>query len=332
MVPRRRFVGVLIVDLALACMLGWIGPPTAVLDVAVTDPQRWLDLVGPDAAAVTAVWLLCWIVLLWVTVGLLLIAAASAPSRFGWAADALAARLLPATLRRATMIVLGVSVSTVTLAGTAGASVGHVSGPGAPHVRQVLQSSAGLMGTGPPAAQGVDWPLDPAPPARPGRSQATPRPPDSRAGPDATGDVARPAPLPSRATASTASRGASVPAGVGPRDADRGRSSGRPPTGSQGPATRYATDVGSAHGSASAGPGAERDRVVVRPGNCLWLIAARRLGAGASATDVGREWPRWYAANRRVIGGDPNVIHPGQVLDAPSADTPTWTEAAETPP
>ena len=54
--------------------------------------------------------------------------------------------------------------------------------------------------------------------------------------------------------------------------------------------------------------------VEVAPGDTLWDIAARRLGAGAS-------WPALYALNRDVIGPDPGVIRPGQRLVLPSGST-----------
>jgi len=57
---------------------------------------------------------------------------------------------------------------------------------------------------------------------------------------------------------------------------------------------------------------------VVRRGDALWNIAARHLGPHASAAEIARAWPRWYAANRAVIGIDPGVILPGQVLYAPT--------------
>ena len=57
---------------------------------------------------------------------------------------------------------------------------------------------------------------------------------------------------------------------------------------------------------------------VVRRGDALWDVAARHLGPRASAADIAREWPRWYAANRGVIGPDPDLIHPGDVLVPPS--------------
>jgi hypothetical protein len=60
------------------------------------------------------------------------------------------------------------------------------------------------------------------------------------------------------------------------------------------------------------------DGVVVRRGDTLWELAARHLGARASAADIARAWPRWYAANRRVIGADPAFLLPGQLLYPPT--------------
>lgn len=60
------------------------------------------------------------------------------------------------------------------------------------------------------------------------------------------------------------------------------------------------------------------DEVVVHRGDCLWDIVAAHLGPSATDDDIVREWPRWYAANRDVIGDDPDRITPGLVLHAPS--------------
>jgi nucleoid-associated protein YgaU len=67
---------------------------------------------------------------------------------------------------------------------------------------------------------------------------------------------------------------------------------------------------------ASNGPPAH-SAVTVQPGDSLWLIAARRLGTGATPSQINVAWREWYAANRALIGADPNVIHPGQVLVDP---------------
>jgi len=60
----------------------------------------------------------------------------------------------------------------------------------------------------------------------------------------------------------------------------------------------------------------------VRPGDSLWLIAARQLGPQPSATEIADAWPRWYVANKRLIGSDPDLIRPGQVLHAPAPAQP----------
>ncbi len=57
--------------------------------------------------------------------------------------------------------------------------------------------------------------------------------------------------------------------------------------------------------------------VVVAPGDSLWSIVAARLGPLATAADVAEAWPGWFAANRSVIGDDPSLLLPGQVLHAP---------------
>ena len=46
--------------------------------------------------------------------------------------------------------------------------------------------------------------------------------------------------------------------------------------------------------------------VVVRPGDCLWSIAARDLGPGASDAAVDARWRAIYAANHALVGPDPD--------------------------
>jgi hypothetical protein len=69
-------------------------------------------------------------------------------------------------------------------------------------------------------------------------------------------------------------------------------------------------------------PMSDRDLVTVRRGDSLWSLAAARLGAQATDARIAAEWPRWYAANRQVIGPDPSVIHPGQQLRPPPPRPP----------
>lgn len=62
------------------------------------------------------------------------------------------------------------------------------------------------------------------------------------------------------------------------------------------------------------------ETVTVRRGDSLWSIAAAHLGSGATDAEVAAEWPRWYEANRAVIGDDPDVVVPGQQLQPPLAE------------
>jgi nucleoid-associated protein YgaU len=59
--------------------------------------------------------------------------------------------------------------------------------------------------------------------------------------------------------------------------------------------------------------------VVVKAGDSLWVIAEEHLPAGASKALVDATWHRWYQANRGVIGGNPDLILPGQHLHAPES-------------
>jgi nucleoid-associated protein YgaU len=57
--------------------------------------------------------------------------------------------------------------------------------------------------------------------------------------------------------------------------------------------------------------------VTVQPGDTLWSLAARHLSADASDEQVAQAWPAWWAANRAVVGADPDLLHPGDRLSAP---------------
>ncbi|MGO0575143.1 LysM peptidoglycan-binding domain-containing protein [Ornithinimicrobium panacihumi] len=60
------------------------------------------------------------------------------------------------------------------------------------------------------------------------------------------------------------------------------------------------------------------DGVTVRAGDTLWDIAASHLGPEATDEDIAEAWPRWYSANRDLIGPDPDHILPGQLLTIPT--------------
>ena len=77
------------------------------------------------------------------------------------------------------------------------------------------------------------------------------------------------------------------------------------------------------------GPPARPDappRVVVVPGDNLWLIAraslARALGGRPNDTDVARYWHAVIAQNRSTLrSGDPSLIFPGEIVTLPPAST-----------
>lgn len=70
--------------------------------------------------------------------------------------------------------------------------------------------------------------------------------------------------------------------------------------------------------SSSAAP----STVTVRPGDSLWSLARAHLGPVATTAQVDAAWRALHAANRSVVGPDPDLIHPGQQLRWPD-DTET---------
>ena len=58
-------------------------------------------------------------------------------------------------------------------------------------------------------------------------------------------------------------------------------------------------------------------RLEVRPGDSLWSLTAGMVPRNASEADVATGWRLLYAANRAVIGDDPDLLRPGQSLRVP---------------
>lgn len=78
-------------------------------------------------------------------------------------------------------------------------------------------------------------------------------------------------------------------------------------------------------------PSAAGDHLVL-PGDSLWSVAAAALAAAhghsgePTATEVASYWPRIYALNRALLGPDPDLLLPGQVLRLPELGDPTTRE------
>jgi hypothetical protein len=60
--------------------------------------------------------------------------------------------------------------------------------------------------------------------------------------------------------------------------------------------------------------------VIVQRGDTLWSIARRSLPDRASDAEIARSCAAWFAANRDVIGSDPDLIIPAQRLRPPTKD------------
>jgi len=156
-------------------------------------------------------------------------------------------------------------------------------------------------------------------------STATATPSPGASAPDAP-SPATSAPVtaaPTVPTPSTTSPPAtSAPATTGPGDAPAmgaATAPGAPP----GPTSAAAQSGRVAPGDPPSGAVAPSSdptarTVEVRPGDSLWLIAARHLPPGADDADVAAAWPAWYAANAQLIGADPGLIRPGQTLRVPA--------------
>ena len=69
-------------------------------------------------------------------------------------------------------------------------------------------------------------------------------------------------------------------------------------------------------------PRTEQAEVVVVAGDTLWSLAAEQLGPLATDAEIAAHWPRWHALNLAVVGPDPHLILPGQILSAPAPTPP----------
>lgn len=129
----RRCTTTSLVMAAVGLGLRAAAPDPGAVVAALGDPQRWVDTQGPDALVVLLAWalaVLCWT---WGAVGLLLTAASAGPGLGGRIARALLTVVLPAGLRQAAALAVGLSL---------------VAGPA------VALGAPGPVGTG-PAGTGV---------------------------------------------------------------------------------------------------------------------------------------------------------------------------------
>jgi nucleoid-associated protein YgaU len=262
-----------------ALWLAATGPLTA---VRTTGPDAAEDLLVLGAAGVGAV------LLAWLGLGATLSALGAAPGAIGRLAAAAADRVAPATVRRLTAALLGTALA------TGATHVAHAD-PSFPAPPLTTTTSRTAPAPDPGFAITVRAPVVDAVPD-PGTTDPVATVPDP-----GFGAGLRTAP------ATSSAPGPAVASAPTPAPAPAKETRTPPVLGPLGPAPH----------TPSPAPGA-RGVTVVR-GDSLWAIAARHLGPHATPHQVAREWRRWYATNRKVIGPDPDLIRVCQVLTPPSS-------------
>lgn len=113
--------------------------------------------------------------------------------------------------------------------------------------------------------------------------------------------------------------------GWGATDGEHAGPEGEPSPAAGAGSTTDPTDPGAPDDDASAaiptagGAAGSRESATyaVVPGDSLWAIAANHLDGEPDDAQVAEAWPLWFDANRDVVGDDPDLIHPGQVLRVP---------------
>lgn len=301
--PRlTRAVAVVVAALtagAVVDRLFWAVGSPSLAAITAGGPETPTDLLLTGACAV-GLGLTTWLVL-----GVLLATAAALPGALGRAASLVADRWAPALVRHSVAAVLGGAI----VAGMplAAHAEPHRPGPVATQVSVAPAPDPAFTVTGESLA--VDGSTAPTPttPAPTTPAPTTPAIPATATAPDPGFAVTTEAP--------------GAPGAPAPRPA--------PTLGPLGPAPgRSATTVGPTTPSVAPTTTPAPDGVRVRRGDTLWTIAARHLGAHATSAAIAKEWPRWYAANRRLVGPDPDLIIPGQVLIAPTPTAPSVQQGA----
>ncbi|KQS73389.1 hypothetical protein ASG41_01615 [Modestobacter sp. Leaf380] len=245
-VTVRRWASTTLAMALVGAGLLTLAPDLELVRAAVAGPQALADSRGPDSLVVLLAWALAALTWAWGVLGLLLTGLGTLPGVAGQVARVAAVAVVPATLRRAAAVAVGLSL----VAGPAAAATGPAAASATVTVTAASTEQAA------PAAGAPDWP---------GTAPATEQAP-----------AVDPTP---------------------------------------GPGSDPVPDWPDAHP-----PGAH---VVVR-GDTLWHLASdwlvdRHPGSPPSPAAVAAAVHTWWQTNADVIGADPDLLLPGQVLLPPAA-------------
>ena len=266
-----------------------------------------------DSMAVLAVGTVAWMAYGWLTLAVLATVLEHIPGAIGAAASAVTGRITSQASRTLLRSALGVAAITpLTITAAHATPAQPTTTPWrTTEPASTVRLSADSPSTGTPTSTNRLTASTPNSTNRP-----TNEPPStvrlSGPAPASTAGIGRP-----HDAVPTTPRRTGLPAQAGARGDVPGSARvrvGVPDRPTSGAATRY-TDVRSGQ------PVRVPARVVVKPGDTLWSIAATELGPNATAEDVAARWPAWYDANRQQIGPDPDLILPGQVLRIPASAT-----------
>lgn len=234
----------------------------------------------------------------WLGLGSVIAVGAVLPGALGSACERLEHWLTPRLLRQAVSLALGTAVATLALpAGAAhGAAITRLADEGSSPLGSAPSPTASTSGGSGPASD----------------QRSTGNAPDPAFYPTVAPDSAG-TPL----SASPTGQGASPPVPVTP--SERQHASEAPTPGWRpSPPVRIVETDGSRLLAPAPRDTASDTAITVLRGDTLWHIAARHLGPGATDAEIALEWPRWYTANRDVIGADADHLVPGQQLRPPT--------------
>ncbi|MFE6236452.1 LysM peptidoglycan-binding domain-containing protein [Cellulosimicrobium sp. NPDC057862] len=297
-------------------------------------PEPYVELLAVALGALAAGWVTASALLGLGCVG------ARAVGRSWGAGERLLLRAAPAVVRRAVQTGVGLTVGAglVLAGGTAQAATTPDADPGVVAVDLGWQTSTPAPAPAGPA-QPAPLPTD-VPSTAPSHAPAASATTSDRPAPAVSAPTPGPTdPAPSAPSAPSMPPGTADAPGTAPSTP-----SAPAPAQAQAQAQAQATAPGTATTTGPSAPGRapgaqsaaaeQRDaaltvvrdvatdgprEVVVVRGDSLWSIAARHLPDGAPDAQVADAVQRWYAANVAVVGDDPDLVRPGQVLVAPTS-------------